>query len=151
MDLSFARMEEQERVNAVRFMIIALSARPGGRNELNEWDARQADNPMRKRYSAIYTRQTKTTYAIQGTRLCRNCFAAVVQLKPDTVNQHAESLSKESSVSPYSPNLSQRRKGFFCSDKSGNSLSRPLSRPKCYALPYWTGFNCRKSNSMAGK
>lgn len=55
----------------------------------------------------------KTTYAIIGKKLCRNIFAAVVQLNTVNVNQHAEVVSQTTNVAQFTPSLSLRRKGII--------------------------------------
>lgn len=116
---AFYNMNEPDRVNAVRFMLLPLTSPPSKRNELLRSETTRRVGSKRKRQTEIEVdhcleSQTNskhmTTYAFRGQRLCRNAFAAIVHLCPNTINIHSKEICSTTEVSTYNPRLSSRRK-----------------------------------------
>jgi len=94
LSISFARLDQNARVNAVRAMLLPLVATPGESNELAEWDAGRAQTRKLKRRRGIEERPTMK-YVIKGRRVCLSGFAAVTQFNEKTIQRLARRVSIE--------------------------------------------------------
>ena len=107
-DLECARLADQframpidERIKAVRFMLLTLTAYPASPNTLQLCTGRSP------------TTNARTFLAIEGSRMCRYCFSATVQLSPRPISKHAAAVASCSRVAHYSPACSIRRLSMF--------------------------------------
>lgn len=102
----FTAMNETELVNWIRFILLALTTRPKYSNELST-------NPQKiPRQEVQAFSNCQTVYLIQGHHLCRNSFAAFVQLNPRSINIHWQELGQATTAAPYAPSTSSRRKNI---------------------------------------
>ncbi|MEM9400723.1 MAG: hypothetical protein AAF984_10995 [Verrucomicrobiota bacterium] len=101
MSVQFRVMNSDERLNAVRFMLLSLTASIGVPNMLQ----RSCSSCNATKHPNL----ARTVFSIRGQRLCKYCFSAIVQLSPFTVERHAREIATSSSVTPYAPSFGQRR------------------------------------------
>lgn len=86
---SFALLSETERGNALRAILLAITAPTGDINDLF-----CGDTSSRKRSRRTYEEANCTTrYCIRGNRVCRAAFSAIVQMHPRTVNRIGKAVA----------------------------------------------------------
>lgn len=114
LELSFAEMDEQNRVNAVRFMILRVTSPPQQQNQLSSLDTKRAISRKRgMEEEGSKTLYRKTVYCVKGRRICRFTYSAVVQLNPCTVQKHAHDVASASRVGAYQEYASKRRQSIL--------------------------------------
>lgn len=108
--MSFGLMDEESRINAVRFILLGLTAPQEYQNDLQAWDPKRGLTRKRRRQEdGVSTFNIKTVYSIKGRRLCRFAFSAIVQVHASTLNKHARVVASAPSVQAYHNNSSNRR------------------------------------------
>ncbi len=89
-------MNQSERINIVRGMLLSVTSPSGTINEL--------------RRSPRGTRCCTIQYAFQGRPVCLNVFSAIVNLSTETVTRHAQEVLSSTAVNFYTVNRSDSRK-----------------------------------------
>lgn len=74
------------------------------------------------RDEALGVRQVQTVHEYRGQRISRFCFASVIYMHPDIVNQHDNEVSKGEGVKQFVPNISEHRQGI-CNTTTGVAVA----------------------------
>lgn len=136
---SFRAMDRVSRVNAVRYMLLAVPALPYTHNDLLKTRKRKREEEN----SCIINR---SVYSVLGQRLCKICFAAVTQLHHSTISYHARAIYVPGMLEPYNKAsekrckdiLSKRTKvavAFFDNFASENGMECPTGRGSLQQRP----------------
>jgi len=96
----FASMKEHERINAVRMMLVCISAPAGHTNNLLD---EPSEGRKRARKSIGAEKNCTTTFCLRGKSVCREEFAAVLQVSPKTIERHAQDVTSKDGISIYRP------------------------------------------------
>lgn len=125
--ISFARMQEDIRIDAVRMILLALTSPPNCDNTLNI-DAGPRVSKRKLDRRILDGANCTTTYAMRGQRICRDAFIAITQISSASLQSHGYDVATNEMFSRYHPDRSKSRKG-----KLGPSSTSIIAFLKRYA------------------
>lgn len=108
--VSFAKMKEDDRIDAVRTILLALTAPSDSDNTILSSFSSSTSNRKLIRGQSQATNCT-SAYAMRGKRVCRNAFIAIAQISPRALAFHSKDVSSNTSFTRYKNNLSSSRSG----------------------------------------
>ena len=94
---SFKAMNQIERINLVRGMLLSVSSPPTRVNEFKNYHGRR----NRYRRSGEDVSRTTIVYGFQGRRLCSKAFSAITNICEKTIRMHAQQVSSSTEVTYY--------------------------------------------------
>ncbi len=91
-------------------MTFALAALTGSPNELlaQSW---YSNNPKGRKQSNDPAARVTNKYVIKGRKVCRSAFAAILQMSPDTIARHANTVAHSHKPIIYSMKWNEFKKG----------------------------------------
>ena len=105
---SFGNMSEDDRINTIRCMMLALTSPTGMKNAILNNSRTPAQKHMRRHQNENY--HCVTAYSLRGKPECRDAFAAITQVCEQTLSIHSSSVSSAKEFAPYLTRRCESRK-----------------------------------------
>ena len=107
---SFVALEKHQRVEAIRYILLATTAPNGDHNELNDTDYVLWRQKRQKRISAEMKKVLSIAYYLGGKLLCRQTLASIVGLDDQTIQRHEDKVTNSTVPVYYDGNQQASRK-----------------------------------------
>ena len=108
---SFGNMAADDRINTIRCMMLALASPIGTKNAILSNSRTPAQKHMRRHQNE--NSHCVTAYSLRGQPVCRDAFAAITQVREQTLSIHSSSVSSANKFAPYITRRCESRKTSY--------------------------------------